>query len=110
MSVEISKRQLWRMVNLKINRAIHHHHVYAVMNILFEEMLNDLKAGKAIKIANFGTLDLRVRIPRHFINVATKVEGMSKACNYLKLMLMRKIRVKLYDFLDLDKTFGPTIQ
>ena len=60
----IDKRTLWRYVNKKINRKIQSFHVISVINILFDEMIKDLKAGNLIKIFNLGSLCLNTTQPR----------------------------------------------
>lgn len=59
MPITISKRDLWRYVNRKIKRLIHHYHVFSVISLLFDEMVQDLRDGKEIKIANLGILVLK---------------------------------------------------
>jgi nucleoid DNA-binding protein len=51
--VEVSKKNLWKIVNKKINKLFDAFHVLAIINILFEEMAKDLFAGKRIIINNF---------------------------------------------------------
>lgn len=101
----ISKRNLWRYINRKIKRTIHHYHVFSVIAILFEEIIKDLKIGKEIKIVNLGTLSLRKTKPRLYHNVKYKKVMLSKGYRLLKFSLAAKIRKKLRAHVDLDKTF-----
>ena len=102
--LSINKRILWRYVNQKIRRLIHHYHVFAVITILFDEMLKDLIRNKEIKIFNFGTLSLKEMKPRRYHDVREKKVMLSKGHRILRFTLAPQIRKKLCDRLDLDKT------
>ena len=104
--ISISKKVLWQYVNLKINRFVHHAHVYSVITILFDEMVKDLVNGKDIKIVNFGTLILKQMKPRKYHNVRYMQVMQSGGSKILRFSLTPKIRKKICDFLDIDKTFG----
>lgn len=104
--LSINKRTLWRYVNAKIKRLIHHYHVFSVITILFDEMIGDLLAGKDIKIANFGVLSLKSMKPRRYHDVVQKRVVLSKGHRILRFTLSPPIRKKLCDHLDLDKTLG----
>jgi nucleoid DNA-binding protein len=105
MKFVVNKRDLWRLVNKKINRAVHHYHVFSVMSFLFKEMINDLKSGKQVKIHNFGTLKLRKNKPRFFTNLFTKETCYSEGKKYLKFNPSKTLRHKMVKFLDYKKTF-----
>lgn len=96
----INKRSLWRYVNIKINRIIHHYHVFSVITILFDEMLKDLISGKDIKIFNFGLLKLKDTKPRKYHDVRYKKILLSKSHRILKFTLAPPIRKKLCANLD----------
>ena len=100
--LSISKRDLWRYVNRKIKRLIHHYHVFSVISILFEEMTQDLKNGREIKISNLGTLVLKKTPPRKYHNVKYRRVMQSPGHKVLRLFLAKPIRKKLCDSLDLD--------
>jgi len=100
----ISKRNLWRYINRKIKRSIHHYHTFSVITILFEEMLVDLKAGKDIKIFNFGTLSLGQTQPRKYFDVRFQKIMQSKGNRILRFILAPVINKKLKALLDIDKT------
>lgn len=104
-SDNISKRDLWRYVNKKLNKTIHHYHVLSVISILFDEIVKDLKADKPIKIFNFGTLYLKKTKPRKYHSVVFRKIMQSKGHKIMKLSLSEKIRKKLCSLLDLDATF-----
>jgi nucleoid DNA-binding protein len=103
--VNVTKRTFWRYVNLKIKRTIHHYHVFAVISILFEEMLKDLKQGKEINIFNLGVLFLNKTKPRLYHDVTKKQLVLSKERKILKFKLARKLKKRLTRNLDIDKTF-----
>jgi nucleoid DNA-binding protein len=102
MSQSVSKRYLWRHVNIKIKRAIHHYHVFSVISILFEEMTKDLLAGKEVKIANFGSFILKQMPARKYFNVNLQKMTESPGNKIMRLFLTKKLRTKLCNFLDLD--------
>lgn len=101
----ISKRNLWKIVNKKVKRFIHHYHVFAIITILFEEMLVDLKNSKDIKILNLGTISLKNMKPRHYHNVVEKKVMLSTPHKILRFKLFSKIKKKICKHLDIDKTF-----
>lgn len=102
--LSISKRALWRYVNRKIKRTIHHYHVFSVLTILFDEMIADLLQGKRIKIFNFGTLSLKQLKPRKYFDVRFQRVMQAKAHKILRFTLAPAFRKKLVDHVDLDKT------
>lgn len=103
--ISINKRMLWRYVNGKLNHSINHAHVFSVICILFEELFEDFKNGKDVKIYNFGTFQIRQMKPRRYHHV--KLLKMMESCGYkiLRFSLSKKIRTKLCNSLDVDKTF-----
>lgn len=100
----IDKRVLWHYVNLKIRRVVHHYHVLSVISILFDEMISDLKVGKSIDIFNFGTLTLKKMKPRRYHNVSKRQFMHTDGHHVLRFSLANKIRKKLCQHLDVDKT------
>lgn len=104
MNVSVSKRDLWRYVNRKIKRLVHRYHVFAVITILFEEMVKDLKQGKDIKIANLGVITLKPTQPRWYHNVVLRKMVLSPGHRVLRFFLSKPIHKKLVSLLDLDKT------
>jgi nucleoid DNA-binding protein len=101
--LSVSKRKLWQYVNIKINRIIHHYHVFSVIAILFDEMISDLKAGKDIKIHNFGVLKLKKLKSRRHFNVVQQKVVLSKPHKILRFLLAPHIRKKIIDNLNFDK-------
>lgn len=101
----INKRLLWQYVNRKINRTIHHAHVFSVICILFEEMFKDLMLGKEIKIANFGKFFMKEMKPRRYHNVRYMQVMQSGGYKILRFSLSDAVRKKIFDYLDVDKTF-----
>ena len=100
----VSKRDLWRYVNRKIKRMAHYYDVFAVISILFEEMVKDLKQGKSIRIANLGTISLQPTKPRWYHNVRLRKMVLSPGYRVMRFVLAPTIHKKLIQFLDLDKT------
>jgi len=104
--ISISKRILWRFINKKLDHKIHHYHVFSIITILFDEILNDLKSGKDIKIFNFGTLSLDKTKPRLYFDIVRKKKILSAGNKILKFLLAPKIRKNIKDNLDIDLTFN----
>jgi len=98
-----SKKKFWRYVNAKLKNIIHNLHVFSVICILFEEMAKDLKEGKEIKIANFGTLDLKKMPARKYHDVRFNKLMETPGNKSLKFYLNPRLRKKLTQSLDLDK-------
>lgn len=104
MNKEISKKIFWRFVNKKINRAIHHYHVFAVISLLFEEIVKDLLSNKKIKIFNFCTISLEKNNPKKYFDVRFQKIMISKGSNLIKIELSKKLKKKLVNSLDVDAT------
>ena len=100
----ISKRDLWRYVNRKIKHIVHYYDVFAVISILFDEMVKDLKQGKSIRIANLGTISLQPTKPRWYHNVKLRKMVLSPGYRVMRFVLTPKIHKKLIQLIDLDKT------
>lgn len=103
--INVTKRIFWRYINVKIKRIIHHYHVFAVISILFEEMLKDLKQGKEIEIFNLGSFSLNETKPRWYHDVHKKQVVLSGKKKLLKFKPSRKLKKKLTANLDIDRTF-----
>jgi nucleoid DNA-binding protein len=100
--VSISRAVLRRYVNFKIKKAVHTYHVLGIINILFSEMLGDLKAGKDIKVFNLGVLRLEPTNPRRYYNVVFKKTMMSSGKKILRFKLASKIHNKIIAHLDTE--------
>lgn len=103
MSTNISKRNLWHYVNIKIKRMIHHYHVFSVISILFSEIIKDLKSGKEIKITNFGILKLKKMPARKYYDVRFQKLMDSPGHKILRMSLAKPIRKKICASVQLDK-------
>lgn len=104
--LNIDKRFFWKYVNRKIGRKVKSYHVISIINLLFEEITNDLKSGKGLKIFNFGEILLKNTKPRKYHDVRYNRIMLSAGNKMLKLALPRVIRKKLCKMLDIDRTFG----
>lgn len=103
--LSIDKRTLWKIVNKKINRKIKSSHVGSIINILFEELISDLKTGQEIKIKNLGSFILKNTKPRKYHDVRYNRVMLSSGGKILKLVLPNIIKKKICQMLDIDKTF-----
>jgi nucleoid DNA-binding protein len=77
-----------------------------VITILFEEIIKDLVSGKKLKISNFGTIELKDMKPRRYHDVRFQKVMESDGNRIFRFSLAPKIRKRLCDLLDIDKTFG----
>lgn len=77
-----------------------------MISILFEEMLKDLLAEKEIKIFNFGTLVLKKTKSKKYYDVRFQKIMTAPAGKLMKFTIAKKIRNKLCNNLDIDKTFN----
>lgn len=106
MSTSITKKILWKYVNNKINHSIHSAHVFSVISILFEEIINELVEGKELRIVNFGVIRLVDMKPRKYHDVVQRCVMHSDGNKMFHIKLSPKLKKKLCTNLDLDKTFG----
>lgn len=104
MEDNVSRRDFWKFVNSK-SKNIHFYHIGAVINILFEEIAQDLKAGKPLKIHNFGEIILQEMKPKKYHDVRYHKVMWSAGTKMLKFIVAPLLRKKLCSALDLDKTF-----
>jgi len=100
----VSKRDFWKFVNSKSHN-IHYYHIGSIINILFEEIAEDLKNEKLIKIHNFGEISLQKTKPKKYFDVRYQQVMQSTGSKILKFSVASLLRKKLFSFLDLDKTF-----
>jgi nucleoid DNA-binding protein len=96
----VNKKRLWFYVEKGINRFIQTYHIASIISILLDEMLEDLKAGKKIKITNFGVLYLQKAIPRKYWDVIQQKVIETPGHPRLRFELSRHIRRKLLTHLD----------
>jgi nucleoid DNA-binding protein len=73
-----------------------------VISILFDEIVGDLKSGKEVKIANFGTLVLKEMPPRRYYDVRFQKIMQSPGNKIIRLFLSKPIRKKLCNSVDID--------
>ena len=102
----VSKRSFWTYINKKIKHTVHQYHVLSVISILFDEMRKDLKAGKEIKIHNFGTIALRQTNPKRYHDVRFNRVMQSQGHKIMRMTLTKKFKKRLCSLLNIDATFG----
>jgi nucleoid DNA-binding protein len=109
MAVEnsVDKIVLRRYVNKKINKAVHSIHVFSIINILFEEMQKRLVNGEVIKIHNLGEFSFTRTKPGRLRHVITHELITTEGRMKMGLKLMKRIRSKICQMLDLDITYPP---
>jgi len=98
--MSISKRDLWRYVNIKIDRCVNHYSVFGVINILFDEMLKDLQQGLFIDIHNFGTLQIKKTNPKLYHDYQERIKKISGSNRILKFNLAPSLKKILYCHID----------
>lgn len=102
--ISIDKRILWKYVNKKFKGVIHYYHVLAVIDILFEEIIKDLRHNKEIPIFNFGILSLKQMKPRLYHNVKYGQVMYSQGNKILRFTLSPKIKKKLIKNINTEAT------
>lgn len=102
-SSNISKRDFQSHVHHRLKKIFNKHHILSVINILFEELVKDLRSGKKIKIANFGTLNLKKMPPRHYYDVRFQRVMTSPGHYIVRFFMARPIKKILCQSIDLDK-------
>jgi nucleoid DNA-binding protein len=96
---------LYKYINRKIKRKINHHHVFSVLSILFDELINDLAQDKKIKVTNFGIIGIRRSKPiRYRIKFRNK-EIITRSKRKVYFKVAKNFKKKMIKFLDLDKMF-----
>lgn len=89
-------------VTKKIKRMIHHLHVFSVLHILFDEMIEDFKNDKEINIHNFGKFEILKTKPRKHFNIVEQKVVLSKSYCLIKFKLNNNIKKILVDNLKRD--------
>ena len=92
---------LWDVCK-RIDRIVNYKHVNSIIEILFEEMLKDLIAGKKIQILNFGTFDTNLIKPHRYYNFYFREMRLAASYRKIKLTLTHKLQKKLCRLWDLD--------
>lgn len=92
----------------RLKKEIALHHIVAVLALLLDEMVIELKKGNEVVIKNFGYLVLKTLKPREHHSVVSGERVISPGRKVLRLHLEKKIRKYLLRRLDIDKTFGPS--
>jgi nucleoid DNA-binding protein len=99
-SPSISRRKLAGFIHDKLQGRVFHSHIFAITSLLFEEMMNDLKSGKEIKITGLGTLSLKERAPKPFFDVNFREMRISKGTRNLVFSIDPDLRAKIAFALD----------
>ena len=102
----ICRAKLWHYVCAKINYVIHSAHVFAVIEILIEEMVKDLMEDKEIRIYNFGIIKLKRMPDRNHYDFIKKDFTITPGHRILRFVIFDKIKRKLCKLLDVDKTLA----
>lgn len=79
--------------------------IKSIISLLMEEISKDLLSGKELNIFNFGKMWMAPPKPKKYFNVFTQQVEFSNGNFKLKFKIFDKIRYKILEMLDLDKTF-----
>jgi nucleoid DNA-binding protein len=93
-------------IHKKLHKEIALHHIVAVLALLLDEVVLELKRGNEIVIKNFGYFVLKTLKAREHHNVRSGERIISPGKKVLRLHLEKKIRKYLLQRLDIDNTFG----
>jgi nucleoid DNA-binding protein len=99
----ITKTFLCYYIRVKIKYKVESKHVLAVVSILFDEMIKDLKNGKIINIYNFGKLRLKQMKPRTYFHIVHRKLMHADGKKLLRFNLHRNLKTKLRNLLDLER-------
>lgn len=89
----------------KVKNIIEYEHVYAIIDILFDEIRNDLLSSFKFKIKNFATIKIKDTTSRPHIDVVRKQVVYCKPHKILRIILDEPLKRKLLASIDIDKTF-----
>lgn len=101
----INKERLWKHVQGQLPN-IQIFHVFAVVDILLDEISKDLHAEKKMRINNFGTFKIKRREPRRFFDSVRKIMSLTPPYKVIAFTLYFNVKNRLLKNLDLDATFG----
>src|SRR5271163_3596055 len=90
-----NKTQITRLVNNKLKGLIGVFHIYSVINIFLNEMCAELKAGRKVKIDEFGTFELTDIDSKKAVNILTGKIGETKPSKALRFRLAAKFKRQL---------------
>lgn len=85
---------------------IKHIHILSVIDIIFEELVKNLFIGKEFIIKNFGRFLIKKMPSRSYFNFQTGKVEKSIGNKLLRFKLDKKIRFKLLNYLNVEKTFN----
>ena len=105
-SKNVDKRFLVQYVSKKLHGTIPLYHISAVISFLFDELIEELRAGSIITIGKFGKFFLKhLRIRRYHDVIERKIK-MTEGTKTLRFQLHKDIQKILTNSLDIAKTFG----
>ncbi len=100
---KIDRVALSKYVNRKIKRKINHHHVFSVISILIDELIEDLKQDKQFKIINLGIFGVKRTAPRKYFIKFRNKHLITRSKRKIFFKVANKFKKKLISFLDIDK-------
>lgn len=104
-SDNVNKKKFLTYISKKIKKSVNYLYILSVVSTLFEEIVEDLKNGKELKIHNFGILRLKKLKSKKYHNVAFRKMKIAPETKALKFILFKKIRKNLCKLIDIDATF-----
>lgn len=85
------KHQLFPLVQEKIKSITHYFHIISVVNILIDEIIQELKAGKEVEIGGLGTIKLFSYPAKIGHNVLTGKYQKLKGTKRLRFVIDKKL-------------------
>lgn len=104
--LNVDRRFLVKFVGKKINNSIPLHHITAVINFLFEEVMEQLVNNNAVIIGNFGKFFIKKLGPHRHYDLVRKEMKISEGNKILRFKLNKDIQKIITNNLDIAKTFG----
>lgn len=101
----IKKRQLIRAVSGRVRGRILRCQVDDVINLFFDEFIDELTVKKQINIGGFCSFNLEKNRPRKYFDVNRRCFSISKPRNLLKIKLDSELHKRITQNIDILKTF-----
>lgn len=96
----LDKDKLCKAISSKTNVPIDH--VYAIVNLLLDEIQRELKNSRSIRIVNFGRFELIQPKPKKIVNISTGAHEVVERKRRLKFVLDRAFSSFISKFIEME--------
>jgi len=98
--VSIDKDKFCRMLAAKTN--VPFDHVYAIVNLLLDEMQREFRNARSVNVVNFGKFELIQQKPKKILNINTGAHQVVERTKRLKFVLDRALSSFISKFVDME--------